>query len=207
MGSPRSSYVQSVRFAFAEKGVAYRFEPLAPRTPEIFAQNPFGKVPVFNCGEFSLYESSAILHYVNEVIHGPALMPETHVARARAEQWISVINCYGYRAIVENYVLHYIFPRGADGKPDMATIAAAEPEIKRVLGAFDAAYGADDYLVENRLSLADILLAPIVRYLSVTPGGAELLAPFANVRRAHARISQRPAFSHAIDAPPVSRAA
>ena len=207
MGTPLSSYVQSVRFAFAEKGIAYRHDPIAPRTPEILAQNPFGKVPVFKCGELSLYESSAILHYINETFPGPALMPETPAARAKAEQWISVLNCYGYRAIVENYILQHIFPRGADGKPDMAAISAAEPEIKKVLGSLDAAYGAGDYLVENKLSLPDIILAPIVRYLAMAPGGAELLAPFANIRRAHARISERPGFNQAIDAPPVSQAA
>ena len=205
MGTGRSSYVQSVRFALAEKGIAYQHQPVAPRTPEILAQNPFGKVPVFRCGELSLYESSAILHYVNDVFPGPALMPEAPAARAKAEQWISAINCYAYRAIVENYILQYIFPRGADGKPDMAAIAAAEPEIKKNLAAIDAAYGASDYLVENKLTLPDILLAPIVRYLGMAPGGAELLAPFANIQRAHAKIAARPGFLEATDAPVASQ--
>jgi glutathione S-transferase len=205
MGTERSSYVQSVRFAFAEKGIAYQHQSIAPRTPEILAQNPFGKVPVFRCGELSLYESSAILHYINEVFPGPALMPEAPAARAKAEQWISVINCYAYRAIVQDFILQHIFPRGADGKPDMSVVAAAEPEIKKNLAAIDAAYGASDYLVENQFSLPDILLAPIVRYLGMAPGGAELLAPFVNIQRAHAKIAVRPGFIEAIDATQASQ--
>ena len=86
-------------------------------------------------------------------------------------------------------------------------IAAADPEIRKVLATMDAAYGDSDYLVESTLSLPDILLAPIVRTLSMTPGGDELLAPFAHVRRAHVTISERPGFQQAIDAPPISQAA
>ena len=194
MGDGRSSYTQAVRIGFMEKGVAHTHQTVAPQTPEILAQNPFGKIPVLRCGDLSLYESSAILHYLDATFAGPALMPEEAKARAKAEQWISAINCYGYPAMVRNYVLQYVFPRGPEGKPNRAVIEAALPEIRKMLGALDAAYGADDYLVENTLGLPDILLAPQVNYLGLFPEGKDLLARHANVKRAHETFAARPSF-------------
>ncbi len=194
MGDGRSSYTQSVRIGFMEKGVAHTHRTIAPRTPEILAKNPFGKIPVPRCGELSLYESSAILHYLDATYAGPAPMPEATAARAKAEQWISAIDCYGYPAIVRNYVLQYVFPRGPEGKPDRAAIEAAIPEIRKMLAALDAAYGADDYLVENTLSLPDILLGPMANYLGLFPEGKELLARHGNVKRAHETFAARPSF-------------
>ena len=149
MGDGRSTYTRAVRIAFFEKAIAHRLEPLQPHAPDILAHNPFGKIPVLRLGETSLYESSAILHYIDEAFPGPALMPKDPLARAKAEQWISVINCYADPAIVRKYVLAYVMPRGPDGKPDRAAIEAAIPEMRKALAALDAGYGASDYLVGN----------------------------------------------------------
>ena len=143
--------------AFAEKGVACALETHPPQSPEILALNPFGKMPTYRCGEFTLYETSAIMRHLDETMPGPALMPKEPVERAKAEQWISALNCYGYPAMVRNYVLQYVFPRGPDGKPDRATIDAALPEIRKVLGALDRAIDSRDHLVGDSLTLADIL--------------------------------------------------
>ncbi len=134
LGDYRSSYVRSARMAFEEKGIAYAVQPARPQSPEILALNPFGKMPTFRCGELALYETSAILRHLDETLPGPALMPSEPAERAKTEQWISVLNCYGYPAMVRNYVLQYAFPRGPDGQPDRATIDAALPEIRKVLG-------------------------------------------------------------------------
>ena len=127
-------------------------------------------------------------------------MPTDPLARARAEQWISAINCYADRPIVRNYVLQYVFPRGADGKPDRTAIEAAIPEIRKVLGALDAAYGANDYLVDNEVGLPDILLAPALNYLGLFPEGKELLSRYSNVRRAREAFAARPSFVSATQA-------
>jgi glutathione S-transferase len=100
--------------AFAEKGIACALETRPPQSPEILALNPFGKMPTYRCGELTLYETSAIMRLLDDTMPGPALMPADPVERAKAEQWISVLNCYGYQAMVRNYVLQYVFPRGPD---------------------------------------------------------------------------------------------
>jgi glutathione S-transferase len=201
LGDYRSTYVRSARMAFAEKGIACALETHPPQSPEILALNPFGRMPTYRCGEFTLYETSAIMRHLDETMPGPALMPKDPVARAKAEQWISALNCYGYPAIVRNYVLQYVFPRGPDGKPDRATIDAALPEIRKVFAAVDRAIDGGDFLVGDEITLADILLLPMAEYAKAMPEGKELMASFPNLRRATDRLAERPSYVAATKSP------
>ncbi len=201
LGDHRSTYVRSARIGFAEKNVAYALAPTRPHSPEILALNPFGKMPTLRWGEVSLYETSAILRYLDETCPGPALMPREPAARAKAEQWISAINCYGYPAMARDYVLQYAFPSGPDGKPNRAVIEAALPEIRKMCGALDKALGSRDVLVGETVSLPDILLAPLVAYVGAMPEGKDLLASFSNLRRANERFVARPSYVHASTPP------
>ncbi len=201
LGDYRSSYVRSARMAFAEKGIACALESHPPQSPEILALNPFGKMPTYRSGDFALYETSAIMRHLDETMAGPALMPAEAAERAKAEQWVSVLNCYGYPAMVRNYVLQYIFPRGPDGKPDRATIDAALPEIRKIFGALDRAVDSRDHLVGHNLTLADILLVPMVEYVKAMPEGKDLMASFPDLRRATDRLAKRPSYVAATQPP------
>jgi glutathione S-transferase len=194
LGDPRSTYTRTARMALAEKGVRYTLEQTGPRTPEILAVHPFGKIPAFRDGDFELFEASAILRYVDESFDGPPLLPAMIRDRARCEQWVSAINAYCYDAMVRRYVLQYIFPRGAGGKPDRTVIDAALAEIASHLAILDRAYGGRDYLAGNAMSMADLFLAPILAYVEAMPEGDGLLAAAPNVRRAQAMIRERASF-------------
>jgi glutathione S-transferase len=149
---------------------------------------------VFRNGPLQLFETSAIMRYADEAFPGPRLMPETPADRARAEQWISGVHCYFFDAMIRRYVLQYIFPKGADGKPDRTTIDAALVDVKRQLGTLDKAYGSRNFLVGEQATLADLFIAPIIFYVGNMPEGKDLLASSANVRRAQAAISERESF-------------
>ena len=201
LGNYRSTYTRSARLAFLEKGIAHELKASPPHSPEISAFHPWGKIPALKLGDESLYETSAILRYIDEVYPGPALMPADPLARAKAEQFISAFNSYMDRALVRDYVLHYVFPRGADGKPDRVAIEAAVPQIRKALAVLDAAYGERDYLIGEAPTLPDLLLAPAIAYLGLFPEGKELLAQHANVRRAHEVFAARPSFVESGKAP------
>jgi glutathione S-transferase len=203
LGDYRSSYVRSARMAFEEKGIAYAVQTARPQSPEILAFNPFGKMPTFRCGELALYETSAIMRHLDETMPGPPLMPTEPEQRAKAEQWISALNCYGYPSMVRNYVLQYAFPRGADGQPDRETIDSALPEIRKVLAPLDRAIGPRDYLVGESITLADILLAPMLASVAAMPEGKEILAAFPDLRRAAEKLTRRPSYVAAA-APPAA---
>lgn len=195
LGDPRSTYTRTVLMALAEKGVAYTLEPAAPHTDAIRAVHPFGRIPGFRDGDLQLFETSAVVRYLDESFgDGPLLVPGNARPRAQMEQWISAINSYVYPAFIQRYVLQYIFPKGEGGKPDRKVIDAVLVDIAAHLAVLDKAYGADDWLAGGAPSIADLLLAPIVFYLKMMPEGSKLLAATANVARAHEVIAKRASF-------------
>ena len=65
-GSPN---VRGAMLGLTEKGVDYELVNLMPpgwKTPEHLARNPFGKVPVLDHDGFAVYETQAILRYVDQ---------------------------------------------------------------------------------------------------------------------------------------------
>lgn len=195
LGDARSTYVRSVRMALLEKGLAYTHDPAAPHTPEIRALHPFDRIPVLKDGDIALWETSAIMRYLDEAFgDGPLLVPGTVIGRARCEQWVSAINGYLYDTMVRRFVLQFVFPRGQGGQPDQAVIGAALQEMPAQLAALDAAYGDGDFLAGGALSMADLLLAPILAYVDMMPGGAPLVDAAPNVRRAQTAMRRRASF-------------
>jgi glutathione S-transferase len=193
-GVPGSSYCWTVRMGLAEKGVKYRLEPHMPQSPEQLAVHPFGRVPALRDGETEIYEARAILGYVDEAFEGPSLISTAGpTARARSEQWISVINCYAYDAMARRYVLQYFFAK--DGAPDRSIIDPAVKEIDRLLGLFEKAYGDNNYLTGSSMAMADLFLAPLIFYVGQYPEGKALVGKYPRVRNGHEVMQARPSFA------------
>ena len=205
-GFPQSNYVRAARMACVEKGVPYTLEPVRPHSPPILEINPFGKMPAMRHGDSTLYETSAILRYIDDTFDGPRLTPTDKRQRAKMEQWISAINAYYDNAIMRRLVLQYIFPSGADGKPDRAIVDKAAEEVKKQIAILDAALVPGPYLLGADISLADLLLCPIMVYLSQTPEGGKILKTTKNVPRAGQMISARKSYQDTVPPPPPPRA-
>ena len=196
LGDARSTYTRTARMALAEKGVAYDFALCAPHSPQVLAIHPFGKIPVLQDGGTRLWETSAIVRYIDECFgDGPLLTPGRIADRVACEQWVSAVNCYFYDAMVKRYVLHYVFPRGEGGQPDRTIIDGALKEIPKQLQALDAAYEKSDHLAGEKVSFADLFVAPILAYVERMPEGRGLLSDTPNLRRAQAVIRSRPSFT------------
>jgi glutathione S-transferase len=202
-GIPQSTYVRTARMACIEKGVPHTLEPLAPRSEALLKLHPFGRVPVLRHGDFMLYETSAIMRYVDEAFDGPALSPKEPRQRARMEQWISTINSYFYDAMIRRLVLAYYFPQTPDGKPDRAVIDGVAGEVRRQLQLLDDALGEGPFLFGATPSLADLLLAPILTYVYQTPEGGAMMKELRNVPRAGGAMQGRKSFQET--APPAPK--
>jgi glutathione S-transferase len=194
IGIPRSSYVRSVRMAMAEKGLAYTYDPAALHSENVTAINPFGRVPAFRDGDLALFETSAIIRYLDECFDGPSLLAGSIEKRAMMEQWTSLYNAHCYDAMVRRYLLQYISPKGTDGKPDRKTIDGALPEIEKQLGVFDRGYNGRNVLVGDTITLPDLLLAPVIFYLGLFSESKAMLDNVPNVTRAHAWMAERESF-------------
>lgn len=195
LGDVRSTYTRTARMALAEKGVAYTLQPCGPHAPEILAVTPFGRIPVLHDGDFSLFETSAIVRYIDEAFDGPPLLPGTLVERARCEQWVSATSAYLYDTMSRRYVLQYLFPRGDGGRPDRGVIDAALKEMPVQLAALNRACERADFLAGNALSMADLFVAPILAYVERMPEGKALLAAAPALMRSQSRLRERASFT------------
>ena len=194
LGDSRSTYTRTVRLALAEKGIAYTHDRVAPHTPPVLAINPFGRIPVLLDGPIGLYETSAILRYLEDAFDGPALLPTGPTDVARCEQWVSLVNAHLYDTMCRRYVLQYVFPKGEGGQPDRAAIDAAVVEMRPQLAVLEQAYQRSDFLVGGALTMADLFVAPVLAVLPLFAEGKQLLGDCPNIRRAQAALAERPSF-------------
>ncbi len=171
-----SNYVRSVLICCEEKGLAYQLKEVRPHSSEVKALNPFGKIPVLEHEGVTLYETAAICRYIDRQFEGPSLSPQTAMALARMDQWISVANSYIDPAVIRRCVLEYVFPSGEAGQVNQEKINAALPDVARYLAIVDEALSSSPYLAGEQPSIADYILLPMLDYMENTPPGGSLMS-------------------------------
>src|SRR6202049_4461 len=101
-GPAGSTYVWSTRLALAEKGVAHELVEVgfdAYREASHLARHPFAKVPAFEHDGFALYETQAILRYIDEGFPSAPLQPTDLHQFARMNQIIGIVDAYAWPSI------------------------------------------------------------------------------------------------------------
>jgi glutathione S-transferase len=162
-GFPQSTFVNIVKLVLTHKDVPYTFHDLEPvmGKPEHLALHPFNRVPILGHGDFTVYETSAIVSYIDDAFAGPRLTPEDVSTRAHMNQWISAVNSYYYTYMIY-HVTHErrVFPEL--GIPsDEKVVAHALPKVELGLQVLERTLSrGDNYLVGSELSLADFYLLP-----------------------------------------------
>ncbi len=195
-GFAPSTYVRTARLALEEKGVDYELETVEFGSAALLELHPFGKIPAFAHGDVRLYETSAIVRYVDETFDGPALQPSDAGARARMNQWISAFNDYYDPLLVRVLILERLVAPIRGQETDQARIDEALPEIEKRLGVLEREL--DDgraYIVGEELTLADLFFAPPIGYLRMTPESERLLANRPAIGRWFNAVSARPSFA------------
>ncbi len=172
-GFDGSTYVRTVKMLLAEKGVTqFKQVPLnvlegEPKQPEHLERHPFGKVPVLDHDGMRILETSAIARYINDVLPGTSLVPATPRDRARMDMMVGIIDSYGYGALIGGVAAYHLFPDFVGGKNDAMRTAGIE-NGRKVIELAMKTRGASPFIA-GELSLADLYLAPIVAYVSLTP--------------------------------------
>jgi glutathione S-transferase len=172
-GFDGSTYVRTIKMLLAEKGATnFRQVPLNvlagdPKSPEHLARHPFGKVPVLDHDGMRILETAAIARYLNDVLPGKSLIPATPKDRARMDMIVGLLDSYGYGALVGGVAAYHLFPDFVGGQNDKARQAGIE-NGRKVIELAMQAKGASPFIAGD-LSLADLFLAPIVFYVSLTP--------------------------------------
>jgi glutathione S-transferase len=173
IGGAASNFVWMCRIACAEKGVPYSIVSVMPHTPEVDAIHPLGKIPAMRHGDVTLCESRAICGYIDRAFPGPALMPSDPVTAARIEQWASIVCTAVDPVFLRQYFGAYVFPGTPDNSPDRARIDAALPKMEPLFDMLDRAT-ASGHLAGGDFTLADMVLMPILYYMTKPPESAAM---------------------------------
>ncbi|TMJ48494.1 MAG: glutathione S-transferase family protein [Alphaproteobacteria bacterium] len=196
---PGSPFGRAVLAALVEKGAPYRLAPVAPgalKSPEHLARHPFGRVPVLEHDGFLLYETQAILRYLDRVLPQPALTPSDPKRAARMDQVMNVNDWYLFHNVANVIVFHRVIgPRVMGLVPDEAAIAAAMPKALTVFNELAHLLGEKPYFAGDSLSLADLMLAPAVEFFAMIPEWSSLGAPHANLMAWLTRMQERPSMT------------
>lgn len=197
-GAAYSVYTRSARLALIEKGVDYRFDEVHVFGPdgvpaEHLVRQPFGKIPAFEHDGFTLFETGAILRYVDEAFPGPALQPKDAKPRARMTQAMSVCDSYLYPHGVWGIFVERVSKAKRGEAADEQKVAASLPKATACHAALADILGDQEYLCGDALTLADLHAAPMLACLTMTDEGRAMMAAHPRLETWWQRMIVRPA--------------
>ncbi len=191
-----SVYVRIARLVLAEKGVAYErveVNPFAADVPgEYLALHPFGRVPALVHDDFALYETGAIIRYVDRAFPGPALQPTDPKRLARMDQIVGVVDSYAYWPLVRQVFVHDVMRPHLGMAGDPQELQKGLDASARTLDALETLAAPEPWLTGPDLSLADLHLGAMIAYFAQSPRGAALLAERPRLSVWWQRLKERP---------------
>jgi glutathione S-transferase len=131
------------------------------KSPQMLKMNPRGRVPVLKDGDYVVYESLAILHYLDRKFPEPPLFGATPEEAGSIQRVISEYQWYAEDHIQK--VIYAILFQGVEGRLE---------EVERALGfviaearTIEARLAASPWIVSERFSAADIIVFPGIQML------------------------------------------
>jgi glutathione S-transferase len=190
---PGSPFGRSVMATLEEKGEPFQLARLVPKSPEHLALHPFGRMPIFEHDGFRLYETQAILRYLDRVLPTPALTPRDPRRAARMDQVMNINDWYLFQGVGNVIVFHRVVgPRVMGTTPDEDAIKGAMPKAQLVFDELARLLAQQPYFAGEAISLADLMIAPAMEFFTQTPEWSVLGAPHANLVAWLARMLARP---------------
>jgi glutathione S-transferase len=152
---PLCPYVQRAAISLAEKGVSFERKNVdLSNRPEWFKKiSPLGKVPVLLDGEQPIFESAAILEYLEETQPNP-LHPSDPLRRAQHRAWIE----FGSTVLADLWIV--------ETSPDRETV---EKKLEILRGKFERIESEmkGPWFDGEKFSLVDTVFGPVFRYFDL----------------------------------------
>ena len=191
LGRATSGNVQKVLFLLEELGAPYVREDYGRQfnntdTDAYTAMNPTKKVPTLVDGDIIAWESHTILRYL-AALKKPELAGSTPAEKTQVERWMD----WNLGALNTPYVAVFKDAKKADNERG-ADFAAQAKDLVAQLSILDSQIAGKTWFALERMTLADICLAPIVKRCLGFPIGKPALA---ELTRWMGAIEARPAFA------------
>jgi glutathione S-transferase len=171
-GHPMSTCTRKVLCTLAEKGQKADFVLVDimkgdGKQPDHLARQPFGQVPAIDDDGFQLYESRAIIRYLDAKLPGAQLSPSDLKGRATMDQWLSVEQSNFTPAAMK--IIWNLFFNPMMGKPsDDKLVEESIGTMNRALDVMQARLDKSAFLAGDQFTLAEISFAPYIEYLAQT---------------------------------------
>ena len=171
---PFSTFARRVRIALAEKNIPAELVEVdmvarAHRAPAYLALNPYGRVPTLEEDRFVLYESTAILEYLEATHPSPPLVPADARGHALVAMHMKLCDLQ-----LTRQTGMIIFPKRFLPKErwDEKAMAQAKKEIEKHLEILEPQLQGKQYLVADRYTLVEVCYTPFVEFfplMEITP--------------------------------------
>ena len=174
-GSP---FAWRVMLTLEVKGLPYEsklleFSKQQHKDPSYLRLNPRGKVPTLKDGDFVVYESLAIMAYLDRKYANPPLFGTS--PEETGSIWQVICEAEFYLApIGDKIVRPMFFGKGLD---QIDAIQGAAQNVRRELAALDARLKNSIWLVGERISAADLAVFPLIQLL-LRAASKEAAEPF-----------------------------
>lgn len=152
-GSPISTYYNKIKIALIELNLPFEEVPFMPGTgnwPE--SGSPSGKIPFLHTADGNLYESQAIVEYLEDIRPqtSTSLFPETPIERAHCRELIEYLELYLDASV------RPIYPAAFWGKPlDHDVLATALENLEKGLLTFERRSDLRHWLCGKQYTHAD----------------------------------------------------
>jgi len=134
------------------------------KKPQHLARHPFGHIPVIEDDGFWLYETHAILRYLDARLPGPLHAPSVLHDRARMDQWLCIEQNYLVPAAKKIMARNYAKMMGQPD-PGESIVEAGKRELPVALDQFGAWIANKPYVAGDTFSLADICWWAMLRQM------------------------------------------
>lgn len=164
-----SSYARRVCMALLEKQIPHELVEVdlldrKNRDPAYLALNPYGRVPTLEEDGHVLYESSAILNYLEVTRPRPALVPADIRGRSLVDMHMRLCDLQFAKPAEAIIVPIRFLPKD---RWEEGAMAKARRSIEKHLAVLEQQLGQSEYLVANRFSLAEVSYAPFLHFLPI----------------------------------------
>ena len=143
------------------------------KAPAYLKLNSRGKVPTLKDGDYVLYESLAIMSYLDRKCPDPPLFGNT--AEETGLIWRVLAECESYMVPAGDNVVRPIF--SGKGLDKIDEIRRAAETIREELKRIDEGLAGSQWLVGDKISAADIGVFPLVQLL-LRAASKEAARPF-----------------------------
>ena len=181
-----SAYCWRVLLALKHKGLEYRSHPLKfdqqeHQAPQMLAMNPRGRLPVLRDADYVVFESVAILYFLDRKYPEPPLFGRNAEEGGVIMRVVCEYQAYAEPSLMQ-LVAHFLYRR--DPRPDAGLAEAMSEAMHRVAGearTIERRLAQSDWVVGESISAADMVIYPDIRLLLralAMPGASELAARF-----------------------------